>query len=288
MANPNGGLSLLHRDLLAFLDMTRYIRRNSPPPQFRGSKQQLGISNRAAPFIRICADITTFYSKSVGLSWNAIFMNLSEIGFGWRQVRIFTSNFSHEGYLNLLGDIVQPFASCSPQCRFFFTRYVVELGKDDGDTKIEELHKSFLHPYGNTHVHWSVRLRFSACSAAESFLHQKIIPSEGYWMSDIRNYDVLGEFGGERFCPSIEIRIRYERTKILTDLLSANSQFLLHTLGKTGDEWRFETNNNSENNLYKSTCESVYHLLWNAVGQDNGEPIPLVMPNLTGTGFKSM
>ncbi len=208
-------------------------------------------------------------------------MSNAQFAIGWRQSRIFTSNFSAQWYFDILANVVLPFSQQFPDSPFFFTRYVVPRGgPDDGDTDINQLPANFLQNTSEGNIHRSIRLRFCAAGAEEASLEQLIRANAAYWYHDFRHYDVLGEFGGPRFCPSSDISFRMRRTQLLGSLLHTNSLFVLHSMQQNGGNWAFERNTHQENRPFDATFISVLHLLNQPSGKNDGKKLPLcILPN---------
>jgi hypothetical protein len=194
---------------------------------------------------------------------------MNNISVGWRQSRIFTSDFSEQWYFGLLATFAVPFAAKYPETPFWFTRYNLPKGAgDDNDTKIEDLPANFLQDKSN--CHFSLRFRFQPSSDEEAFLESLFTAS--FWRSDFRAYDVLGEFGGSRFCPAIDINARVKRTKLTAQLLYAHCLLVLDAFnGKNA----FEENLDGQNAFNKSTFLSTLHLFNNVCGTSNGKGFDL-------------
>ncbi|MES2467480.1 MAG: hypothetical protein V4675_09285 [Verrucomicrobiota bacterium] len=199
---------------------------------------------------------------------------------GWRQVRIFTSDFSAKGYFGLLTTFAKAFAEKYPETPFWFSRYALRVGVDDADTDISALPPTFLHPLD---LHFSIRFRFRPAGDEEIFLESLFGPT--FWRSDFRIYDVLGELGSERFCPNPDLQNRLRRVALLSRLLHSHCLFLLDTIGPDST---FEVNGHEQNHFYKSTFLSTLHLFNNVVGQSGGEGFNLYALDkpLTGTDLK--
>lgn len=206
-------------------------------------------------------------------------MNIPEFPIGWRQSRIFTSDFGAQWYFNILANVVVPFAHQFPNTPFFFSRYQVPFGQDDGDTNINELPPNFLENTANGQVHRSIRLRFCPSATEEAALKELIEANAVYWHYDFRAYDVLGEFGGSRFCPSFDISFCLRRTHLLGSLLYINSLFVLHSMRQVGENWTFERNTHEQNRPFDATFISVLHMLNQPCGQNNGEKLPILIPD---------
>jgi len=85
----------------------------------------------------------------------------------WRQVRIFTSDFSEQWYYGLLNRFALPLAKKYPNTPLWFTRY--NDPEDRGDTNFKALPINFKS--GDNHC--SLRLRFCPSSDEEQFIISK-------------------------------------------------------------------------------------------------------------------
>jgi hypothetical protein len=207
---------------------------------------------------------------------------MNDISVGWRQVRIFTSDFSEQWYFGLLAAFAAPFAERYPETPFWFTRYTAVRGapnEDKDDTRIEEIQVPYL---STTNEHRSIRFRFQPSSDEEAFLESLF--TAAFWRSDFRGYDVLSEFGGSRFCVSTDINQRMRRTAILAGLFHHNSLLVLHAINQGDGPHQLEINKHNENTDYHSTFVSVHHIVANPMGQTNGARLPLVLPHPSGQG----
>ncbi len=189
---------------------------------------------------------------------------MKHISAGWRQSRIFTSDFSPQWYFGLLATFAVPFASKYPDTPFWFTRYRVPKGAgDDNDTKIDELPADFLQAPANTHC--SLRFRFCPAADEEAFLESLFNAS--FWRSDFRPFDALNELSGPRFCTATDFTSRLRRTKRLANMLHAHCLFVLDTFnGRDG----FEENLDGQNAFNKSAFLSTLHLFNNVCGTSGG------------------
>ena len=182
---------------------------------------------------------------------------------GWRQVRIFTSDFSAKSYFGLLTTFAKAFAERYPETPFWFSRYASAAGADDGDTDIGALPPKYLHLQK---MHFSIRFRF--CPRSDEEIFMETLFGDTFWRSDFRMYDILNDLGSERFCPSPDLAKRLRRVALLSRLLHAHCLFLLDTLGPDST---FELNRHEQNRFYKSTFLSTLHLFNNVVGQSGGD-----------------
>lgn len=201
---------------------------------------------------------------------------MNNISVGWRQTRIFTSDFSEQWYLGLLATFAVPIAERYPETPFWFSRYECPLGSDDGDTDIKNLPARFLQPA--TQRHFSLRFRFCPTSDEEAFL-EGLFPDPhtgSHWRSHFLSYDALGEFGGPRFCTSTEIAKRLKRMSILVRLFHANSLFILDSIQTAAGRHSFDVNVDPQNQLfYSTTFFSTVHLLVSVAGLKDSKALPV-------------
>jgi hypothetical protein len=192
----------------------------------------------------------------------------------WRQVRVFTSLFSDQWYFDLLNSVVRPFSVRFPGVPFWFSRYGGIRGAPDedvADTEIERLPPAFISP--EMKCHFSLRFRFPLIQGEEAFLRDKaFIPR--FWFSEFLDFNVLDEFGGERFCSSTDIDDRLRRTDILIHLFHHNCLLVLDSIKLEQGVWMFEDNSHNQNTSYHSSFVSVAHICANIFGQRNGDRLP--------------
>jgi hypothetical protein len=149
----------------------------------------------------------------------------------WRQVRIFTSDFTDQWYFGLLAAFAVPFATRFPKTPFWFTRYTGDRNnpKDDiEDTEIAKLEAPYLNA---NQEHRSLRFRFCPASDEEAFLEALFTAT--FWYSGFLSFNILTQFGGSRFCPATDIAARERRAKIVGRLLYAHSLFVLDAFNGT-------------------------------------------------------
>jgi len=187
-----------------------------------------------------------------------------------RQTRIFTPNappFEEEyWYQQVLGQVVLPlFQSYRSKVKWlWFTRYVSRLGDDDGDCDISKLPSNYLL----NNAHRSIRLRFCAQKVDQKEFEgygQQLIDQTGCFLSDWRDYDVIGDLGSDRFVSDgTNYNMRAERAKLVVDFLYSNSRLVLSCLvgPESNGRWMFEHNAHPQN-PHNSTFESIHHLFCN-------------------------
>ena len=204
---------------------------------------------------------------------------MNNITENWRQVRIFTTDFSPQYYFTLLSHFVVPFHTKYPETVFWITRYDAPNGTDNADTKINELPARFIQP-GDNKV-FSLRLRFQPASNEEAFLEGLFPdPANGkFWRSHFDSFKPLEAFGDDRrFCTAVEPAEKSHRANLLAHLFYYNSLFILDSFKHAANPPQFEENNHPPHNTdYHTTFASVIHILANPTGQTNGTKLPLML-----------
>lgn len=199
-------------------------------------------------------------------------MKEADFSIGWRQVRIFTSDFSDQWYLGILAAFAVPLSNKYPRTAFFFSRYALPINSgDDGDTKIDQLPPNFLQP--KTNNHFSVRLRFCPNSDEEAYLESLFTAT--HWHSTFLPYDGFSEFSSGRFCSCADIASRIRRASVLIHLLHTNCLFVLDMMQNNGGKWQFETNADGLNRFCGNSFQSVMHMASQVTGIDGTNPLPL-------------
>lgn len=185
----------------------------------------------------------------------------------WRQVRIFTSDFSEGWYLRLLADVVKPFSEAYPHTMFWFTRYECNINRpernDQGDTDFSALPITHLAQGENR----SVRLRYLPQTDEESFLAGLI--KGCLWHSSFLDHDELHEFGGSRFCASSRPVDQTYRANITAKLLYAHSLFVLDCISEENGQLVFEELKDSDRPDMDS-FKGIHHLMCNVIGKRLG------------------
>ena len=196
-------------------------------------------------------------------------LNMTELKFNrhWRQVRIFTSDFSNQWYLGLLSKFVLGLAKSYPATPIWFTRYT---GGDTGDTNFSSLPSQFTRG-PNREDHLSIRLRFCPISDEEDFIKSKIDSS--FWWSDFRDYDALDTFSKERFGDERSEEYKVKRAKSTADLLCANCRYVLNLLEDGGGT--FETNGDINSEFTGNSFQTMIHLMSQVMGKNGYDPLPL-------------
>ncbi|MFC1708311.1 hypothetical protein ACFL59_16080 [Planctomycetota bacterium] len=194
-----------------------------------------------------------------------------------RQTRVFVpSTEPQRGWTEtLLGKVIRPLvAQHSTSLRWFwFSRYISTLGSgaDVGDCDIQSIAAVFKQPVqsGGRPLHRSIRFRY-APSAGSSAAFEADLKAEvnrhGYAVSDCRDYDFLGDLGGDRFVGN-EHRTGTEpakRAELIAKTFMALSEVVLHALVGADTSGRFgiEGNDNKEN-PEGSSFESLHHMFCN-------------------------
>ena len=184
-----------------------------------------------------------------------------DISTGWRQVRIFTSDFSQDWYFGLLRKFCVPLVEQHPDLYFWFSRYLCPLEVDKDDCHPTLIPANFLQ----NGIQASIRIRFRGLD--ETFFGE---PSDKFFWSDIRDYDAefyLGS-GFGRFCAKDYKGT--QRVSLVSHVLCANSRLVLDSFGDDG----FETSDFDYNSINKSYFTSMHHMANNIYGV-GFEPIHL-------------
>lgn len=186
-----------------------------------------------------------------------------DISTGWRQVRIFTQDFTPNWYFGLLRTFCIPFAQKYPDTYFWFSRYGDQRGRqgeDTDDTDISQIPLTHLNPQK---FHLSIRLRFRPISDEEDFLTGL---TGSFWWSDIRDFDAIWHFGPKygRFYSGAGDGIT--RASLVSHTLCSNSRLVLDSLTPAG----FEINHFDYNALYQSHFLSMLHMFANVYGRSDG------------------
>ena len=191
----------------------------------------------------------------------------------WRQVRIFTSDFTEQWYLELLTTFAVPFAAKYPETPFWFTRYTGDRTNphdDIADTEIDRLRSPYLNAAQN---HLSLRFRFSPSSDEEAFL--EALSTNRFWFSGFLPFNALQQFSTGRFFADPEIAKRLKRADAVARLLHANCLFTLDMLQQHDGAWRFEPNVDSANFAVGNAFQTMIHLMVQVAGKNAHEPLPL-------------
>ena len=216
----------------------------------------------------------------------------------WRQVRIFTSNFSGGWYHEILVEIVLPWLIQHPHTDYFFSKYLVPLGgADDCDTDPAQLAQqpAFLQvtPHQGT-LHRSVRIRFvepvalaPAAGAPAPFVAVPPLPSpkeigllnlidaqpQKFWKSGFLPYEVRNDLGGPRFSqiPVADEDARDSRGELVAAVLQANCQLILNLFSVHANGFIIENSQHVLNTVLQTPVQSVAHMMANVGFDANGE-----------------
>lgn len=183
----------------------------------------------------------------------------------WRQVRIFTSDFSDQWYYGLLNTFVLPLAKKYPNTPLWFTRYT---GQDEGDTFFAALPPSFKS--GGDHR--SIRLRLCPSSDEEQYVAS--LSNQAYWWSDFRDFDAMEAFSSGRFGDARNVGYRIRRASVTASLLCANCRYVL-TLLEDGGGCSFESNSDINSRFTGNSFQTMVHLMSQIMDSSNGQPLPL-------------
>jgi len=195
-----------------------------------------------------------------------------------RQTRIFADGGEPlaDWAETLIGRVVRPLVSEFQESLrwFWFSRYVCIVGmqgEDRGDCDFNMLPDNYKQafPGAKGPGHRSMRFRFEIADAAQADFEahlQESVLKQGYAISDIRDFNEVGDLGGSRFLgvenqqPGHDI----QRAKLVTHLLHAISELWIDALIGPDSSGRFhiEHNDNAQN-PNNSTFESLHHLFCN-------------------------
>lgn len=188
-----------------------------------------------------------------------------------RQTRIFVPNvlpYDTETWVEtLLGRVIQPLLqSHSTVDWFWFSRYIASSA-DSGDCDVSVVPKDFQL----NGLLRSLRFRFELSDTNVRAFEREgslRITNEGCVISDWRDYDLVGDLGGDRFVGLVRDTIRRaERAKLVVSFLSIVSKLVLHSLIGPDVEGRFRVeSNDDQQNPLKSSFESMHHLFCNITG----------------------
>lgn len=198
----------------------------------------------------------------------------------WYQVRLFSKNFGHGFYAELLGKIVAPLVTAKPTTPLFFSRYVCPLGMDDGDTNIAALPPDYLLPQPQQQAPWhfSIRMRFREMRGVRSALRAIIMGEPDFWFSDISPCVLAGVLAADRFSTQHVDPAMSHRIRLVAELLGANCRIVLDTLKNQAGNWSFEASNNQLNLPMGSVAQSINHMIVNAWSLPGGQPLPVCIP----------
>ena len=192
----------------------------------------------------------------------------------WRQVRIFTSDFSDQWYFGLLAAFAVPFAAKYPETPFWFTRYTGDRKRgeqdDAADTTIVELKDLYLNA---AQEHRSLRFRFCLFSDEEAFL--EALFTNKFWCSGFLPFNTFVQFGTGRFGSDPDIDSRLKRASAVAQLLYANCLYVLDVFQQRNGAWSFEPSADGLNRFSANTFQTMIHLMAQVMGKNGHEPLPL-------------
>jgi hypothetical protein len=209
---------------------------------------------------------------------------------GWRQVRVFCSNYNQPNwYPNFLGTVLKPIFGTDSKTVFFTTRYICLLGgDDDGDCNISNLPAEFLpaRPDGKR-IHFSIRVRFKPQANEEELLSATVKGMAHLWFSDFLAFSMPGGLAGDRFATDQDKDSQERRGRLVAELLYANSRFLLDSLVLNGEQWSFQQNTHALNKPCGLAVQSALHMIVNPWGLNNSVPLPIFV-QLNDTAFRPL
>ena len=184
-------------------------------------------------------------------------------------MRLFSSAPSAHWYLELVSEVVAPFAGQHPEGLLFLSQYSIGAGlTDDGDTTIADLPGPFQNPVPNID-HRSVRIRFRNSPTIEDELAKAVASANSacvqYWYSEFLDYDFEHDLMSLRWAPvKREDSDRLRRARLVANVLCANTRLLLDAIVSDGGVPRFERNTDDLNLPLQSTAYSLAHMVLQA------------------------
>ncbi len=186
-----------------------------------------------------------------------------------RQTRIFVPNavpYDSENWVEtLMGRVIRPLVESNSRLEWFwFSRYHLPRGVDDGDCDISGIPADFEK---DGHLR-SLRFRYQIPDKNQRAFEEegkRMIVAERCVISDWRDHDLLKDLGGDRFVGQVQdVDRRAERANLVVSYLHSVSKLVLHALVGPDQDGRFrmENNNDSQNPL-GSSFESMHHLFCN-------------------------
>lgn len=191
-----------------------------------------------------------------------------------RQTRVFVASNEplNDWAETIIGRVIVPITrQFSGQLNWFwFSRYISPIN-DSGDCDVSLIPAPFLQPLsaGGQPQHRSVRFRFDIVAAGQPAFEsqlQALILQHGYAVSDIRDYDFVGDTGGHRFLgdenrqPGRDV----QRAHLVTNYYQSISALVVDALVGPDVQGRFRLETNSDQqNPHGSTFESLHHLFCN-------------------------
>ena len=158
---------------------------------------------------------------------------------------------------------------------FWFSRYLCLIGvegEDRGDCDFAAIPDDFKQAFaeGNQPGHRSLRFRFNIENSHQAVFEtalQQLIAQHGYAISDIRDYDQVGDVGGNRFL-GVEKREpggNVRRAILVTQMCQVASELVIDALIGPDDanRFHFEHNDVQDQNPNGSTFESLHHMFCN-------------------------
>ncbi len=195
-----------------------------------------------------------------------------------RQTRMFVHQAETADWAEtLIGRVVRPLVAEFPEPLrwFWFSRYICLIGtqeEDLGDCDFNAIPNDFKQafPGENQPGHRSLRFRFEVEDAHQAAFEarlQQLVAQHGYAISDVRDYDQIGDTGGSRFL-GVENRQPGrdgQRARLVTHLCQVISQLVMDALvgPDPANRFRIEYNDLQQQNPNGSTFESLHHLFCN-------------------------
>ena len=193
-----------------------------------------------------------------------------------RQARIFVpSNEPEDNWAEtVLGRVIQPLVTIHSDGLqwFWFTRYAVYLGQDEGDCDINLLPKEYIQPRSGkkTQFHRSIRFRFDISEEKQDSFEtnlKKTWDKHRYFVpGGVIDYGMPGDLGNDRHVGNEhrEPQRREERAQLVVQFYMSISRIVLDALDGPDKDNRYRSeHNDNEENPHGSTFETLHHIFCN-------------------------
>jgi len=189
----------------------------------------------------------------------------------YRQTRIFVPYqipFDSEFWAEtVVGGVIVPSIKEFPELEWFwFSRYDCPADVDSADCDIGAIPDGFINP--QTKTFRSIRFRYSLPDSTSDNFEKSCRTYLGQlncWISDFRDYNFIGDLGGDRHLGgerSQDRRLR--RAQLIAELYCLISRLIMDALIGPDEYGRFRLEkNDSRENPLGSSFESIHHLFCN-------------------------
>ena len=167
----------------------------------------------------------------------------------------------------LLGHIIKPAVQKQNVIEWFwFSRYHCPQSMDSEDCDISKIPQDFALP--NTDIYRSVRFRYSIDSTLVSGFEQQcepLVQTAGCAISDFRDYDFVGDLGGDRHLGGQRTALRRDhRANLVAGVYHSTSLIVLDALVGPDAQGHYSAEaNDSDQNPLHSSFESIHHVFCN-------------------------